>query len=85
MPEEKKPKVYAPLNATLKTGAYGEFYAISGNAEKLVAFIEANKTDTGFINLTMSARKEVGKYGETHSVFLNDWKPTPGAATPKPF
>ena len=82
---DKAPKVYAPLNATLKTGTFGDFFALSGNAEKLVAFIEANKTDSGFINLTMSGRKEVGKYGETHSVFLNDWKPTPGGAVPKPF
>ena len=54
------------------TGQYGEFYNISFNAERLMQY--AN--EKGYINMTMSKRREVGQYGDTHYFTLNDWKPT---------
>ena len=35
--------------------------------------IEAN--EKGYINIGISARREEGKYGETHTVWLDTWKP----------
>ena len=29
----------------------------------------------GYINLCVGTRREVSKYGETHSVWINDWVP----------
>ena len=29
----------------------------------------------GYINLCVGSRREVSKYGETHSVWINDWTP----------
>lgn len=58
------------------TGQYGEFYNISFNAERLMQY--AN--EKGYINMTMSKRREVGQYGDTHYFTLNDWKPEGGAA-----
>ena len=31
--------------------------------------------ERGYINLSVGNRREVGKHGETHSVWINDWKP----------
>tara|TARA_R110000851_G_scaffold74298_1_gene164021 strand:- start:155 stop:403 length:249 start_codon:yes stop_codon:yes gene_type:complete len=53
------------------TGQYGEFFNMSFNLEKLAQY--AN--EKGYINITMSKRKEVGQYGDTHSFTLNEWKP----------
>lgn len=53
-------------------GQFGEFFNISFNAEKLMQY--AN--EKGYINVTMSKRKEPGQYGDTHYFTLNDWKPS---------
>lgn len=52
-------------------GKYWEFFNMSFNLEKLSQY--AN--EKGYINITMSKRKEVGQYGDTHSFTLNEWKP----------
>ena len=31
--------------------------------------------EKGYINLCVGPRRETGKYGETHSVWINDWTP----------
>lgn len=53
------------------TGQFGEFFNISINVEKLQQY--AN--EKGYVNLTMSKRKEVGQYGDTHYFTLNEWTP----------
>jgi len=45
-------------------------------SEKDLDTMRANLNKGGWINLTCAKRKEVGKYGETHSIYVNDWKPT---------
>ena len=53
-------------------GQFGEFYNISFNLEKLQEY--AN--EKGYVNMTMSKRREPGQYGDTHYFTLNDWKPS---------
>lgn len=53
------------------TGQYGEFFNLSFKLEELAQY--AN--EKGYINMTMSKRKEVGQYGDTHSLTLNEYKP----------
>ncbi len=62
-------------------GTYGEFFNISFNLEKLQQY--ANKK--GYVNMTMSKRKEPGQYGDTHYFTLNEWKPdaSQGESAPK--
>lgn len=50
---------------------YGEFFNVSFNIEKLKEY--AN--EKWYVNLTMSRRKEVGQYGDTHYFTLNEWNP----------
>lgn len=52
-------------------GQYGEFFNMSFNIEKLQQY--AN--EKGYVNITMSKRKEVGQYGDTHYFTLNEWNP----------
>lgn len=59
-------------------GQYGEFFNISFNAERLMQY--AN--EKGYINITMSKRKEPGQYGDTHYFTLNDWKPEGWSSAP---
>lgn len=70
---------------------YGEFFNVSFNVEKLQQYVN----DKWYVNLTLSKRKEVGQYWDTHYFVLNDWKPeawaktsneaVPKANTPQPL
>jgi len=50
---------------------FWEFFNISINVEKLQQY--AN--EKGYVNMTMSKRKEVWQYGDTHYFTLNEWNP----------
>ena len=60
-------------------GQFGEFFNISFKVEDLKEY--AN--DKGYVNITMSKRKEVWQYWDTHSFTLNEWKPDNQAANKK--
>ena len=49
------------------------------NIDNLIAELTNLKKDGAYCNLEITKRKEVGKYGETHSVKIDTWKPTPKA------
>ncbi len=53
------------------TAQYGEFFNLSFKLEDLQQY--AN--EKGYVNMTMSKRKEVGQYWDTHSLVLNEYKP----------
>ncbi len=50
---------------------FGEFFNMSFNLEKLQQY--AN--EKGYVNMTMSKRREVGQYGDTHYFTLNEYNP----------
>lgn len=53
------------------SGQFGEFFNISVNIEKLQQY--AN--EKGYVNMTMSKRREVWQYGDTHYFTLNEYNP----------
>ncbi len=53
------------------SGQFGEFFNISVNIEKLQQY--AN--EKWYVNMTMSKRREVGQYGDTHYFTLNEYNP----------
>ena len=61
-------------------GQFGEFYNISVNLEKLQQY--AN--EKWYVNMTMSKRREVGQYGDTHYFTLNQWSPEGNWNTQEP-
>lgn len=83
-------KIYAPLQIKEISTKYGVMLKVSFRADKLIEFAEANKNEKGYVNLDVCKKREVGKYGETHSAVLNVWPPRsesapqPRAATPAP-
>ncbi len=52
-------------------GQFGEFFNMSFNLEKLQQYVN----EKGYVNMTMSKRKEPGQYGDTHYFTLNEWNP----------
>jgi len=57
------------------TTQYGELMKVSfsrSDIEKLTA----NLNEKGWVNLNISERKEADKYGNTHSVVVDNWKPS---------
>jgi len=42
--------------------------------EDFVSFLETHVNDRGYITIDVKARKEVGEYGDTHSLVLNTYK-----------
>ena len=73
-------KVYVP-GATAKEvqGKFGSILKLGFRVEPLLEFIQQNTNENGFINFDVVGRKSAGKYGETHSVILNDWQPQAGS------
>src|SRR5689334_2905742 len=75
---ERKPKVYAPLNGkeiVFESG--GVLLKLSANAEKLIAFIKQHANERGYINLKVERKREADQYGNTHSVQLDTYAPKP--------
>ena len=64
-------KIY--IKATVKKSNYG--LKFSGKAEDVINQIKENTNEKGYFNWNISERKEVGKYGETHYVTVDTWKP----------
>ena len=50
---------------------YGSFFNISVNIDK----IKEHANEKGYVNMTISKRKEVWNYWETHTAVLNEYKP----------
>lgn len=77
-------KIYCG-SAKAKPTKYWEILKVSFWPKDLEVLIE-NKNEKWWVNLNISERKEVWKYGETHSVTIDDWKPEEKqeyASTPK--
>jgi hypothetical protein len=65
-------KVYLKCSAKEKTFRNGgAILKIGIKVEELAAFVKAHKNERGYINLAISPRREVGQYGDTHSVYLD--------------
>ena len=54
------------------------------NAEKMISFLTQHQNAKGFVNLGISERREVGQYGDTHTVWLDTWQPESSRATDAP-
>jgi|TARA_R110000824_G_scaffold18615_2_gene73410 hypothetical protein len=69
-------KVYLKCSAKKKIfDNGGSILNIGIKAETLTAFIAEHTNERGYLNLTVQERREVGQYGDTHSVTLDTWEP----------
>ena len=72
----EQPKIYAPVSAKMNTFASGKQVLKLGiNVEKFKAFLDEHKNERGYVNVGISERRQEGSFGETHTVWLDTWKP----------
>jgi len=83
MSEVRAPKVYAK-GMSLKQKNYGHKnkIGISINVEKFIQFLHENVNEKGWVNIQAWSNDEVGKFGETHTATIDDWKPTARTEAP---
>jgi len=71
-------KIYCG-SAKARQTQYGEELTVSVNVSKVLENLlehgYVSKNQEKFITLKISQRKETGKYGETHTVIIDTWKP----------
>lgn len=65
---------------TLKESKFG--IKFSGKTDEVIAQLLAITNEKGYFNLEIQKRKEAGKYGETHYVKVDEWKPEQKAQAP---
>jgi len=58
---------------TLKESKFG--IKFSGKTEDFIEQIKSITNEKGYFNLEILKRKEIGKYGDTHYVKVDEWKP----------
>lgn len=74
--------VYLNCKTTEKTFADGgSLLNVRVKAEVLAAFLEQHTGADGWLRLTIRRRKQVGQFGDTHSVLLDSFTPTPRTPT----
>jgi hypothetical protein len=75
-------KTYVPrCSAKVKKFESGNsILKLSFHAQTMADWLLAHANEKGYVNLGVSRRKEVGKYGDTHCVWLDTWKPEPKPA-----
>ncbi len=56
-------------------GQFGKFMNVSIKVDAFIEELKANVDKKGYVSLTISPRKEAGKFGETHNIYLNQFKP----------
>lgn len=64
-------KIY--VKASVKQSKYG--LKLSGKSDEVIQQIKDHTNEKGYFNWDINPRKEVGKYGDTHTVTVNTWKP----------
>lgn len=75
-----EPKKYVPKSSAKAVSfqSGGSLIKIGFNADMLIEFVKANTNDRGYINLVVAERREPSQHGDTHSVYLDTWKPKEG-------
>ena len=49
---------------------------LSFNADALIEQIKQHTNSKGYFNFEILQRKEIGKFGDTHSLVVDTWEPT---------
>jgi hypothetical protein len=62
---------YAPFREVKeRTFENGSIVSLSCHVPRMIEWLKANANSAGYVNLTLSRRKEEDKYGNTHYVKL---------------
>ena len=82
----KQQKIYVPGTSVkeFKFEDGGSVIRIGLNLEKFAPFVKEHKNERGYINFNLNLRKEVGPYGDTHSLSLDTYVPKAKTETSTP-
>jgi hypothetical protein len=71
-------RIFLKCSAKAKTfNNGGSVINVGIKVEDLADFVRKHKNERGYINLVIAERREVGQYGDTHSVYLDTYQPGP--------
>jgi hypothetical protein len=72
--QEKK---YVPKSSVKRvvTPKGTEIIKLGLHASTVAEFIRTNANAKGYVNLCITARREVSQYGDTHCLWLDTWEP----------
>lgn len=76
MSTQNEQKTY--VKASVKEKVFpdgGSSLSVSFNADELKAILAKHTNSRGYLNLKISKRRDVGKFGETHAVVVDTWEP----------
>ncbi len=69
-------KTYLKCSAKARTfDNGGSVINLGVKVEELIAFAREHGNQGGYLNLVVSERRTPGQYGDTHTVFLDDFVP----------
>jgi len=85
MNQETEQKIYAPMSAKQITfqSSGKTIIKLGINVAKFKAWLDQHVNDKGYVNMGISARKETSQYGETHTCWLDTWKPEAQRSEPR--
>lgn len=55
----------------------GHVIKVGVKVDELIAFARQHGNQGGYLNLVMAERRAPGQYGDTHTVYLDDYTPRP--------
>lgn len=68
-------RVFLKCSAKAKTFSNGGSVINVGiKREDLAEFVRKHTNERGYVNLVIAERREVGQYGDTHSVYLDTYE-----------
>lgn len=71
-------KVFLKCSAKAKHFANGgSVINVGVKVEDLAEFCRKHKNERGYLNLVIQERREVGQFGDTHSIVLDTYQPKP--------
>ena len=77
-------KTYLKASAKARDTQFGQIIKLGIKVDDFIAFAKQHVNDRGYLNLDIMPRKEVGQYGDTHSVALDDYVKGSGQTAPSP-
>ena len=73
-------KIFLKCSAKEKTFANGgSLLNIGVKVADLLEFAQRHANERGYLNLCVQSRRELGKFGDTHTVSLDTWVAKPKA------
>jgi len=77
-------KQYLKCSAKARQTNFGTVIKLGIKVDDFIAFARQHVNERGYVNLDVVERKEVGPYGDTHSVVLDDYVKGSGKSAPSP-